>query len=533
MKNNLIFIALIILNIPIIAQINIENSKGVISYISAQNVYTKFESTKGLEAGDTLYSIQNDKMLPAIVVTNLSSISCVGKAMEGYIPVLNATIIAKKRIFTPSIDVISQKTKNAIAINDVEIEKGTKKEDKKEDGKQKQRIDGKIALSSYSNASSEGQGYQRFRYNVSLNADHIGNSNLSADSYVSFTHKLGDWKGFNDALRVYSLNAKYDLNKTASLSLGRKINLNMANIGAVDGLQFENNGKNFSYGALVGYRPDTYTYGFNSQLLQFGAFIGHKSESKKGYSQISLGLFNQMNNLNTDRRFAYLQHSNSLLKNVDLFCSFEIDLYSIVNNQPVTTFDLTSTYISLRYKPIKKLSLSLNYDARKNIYYYETFKNIADSIFDKETRQGFRFQTTYRPFNYVIMGLNAGFRMPTNATNYSVNGYGYITHTNLPWINASATINFTALNTGYLNGLIYGGSLSRDLYNGKLYADLSYRFVNYQFANAAAPLKQHIGELSFSWRLKKKLMLSTDFEATFDSNSNLSGRLFLNLTQRF
>jgi hypothetical protein len=495
-------------------------------------VYSKFENTQGIHIGDTLYTTLADQLKAAIVVKNISSISCVGTPINGYIPMLNAVVIAKKVILKPSIDVISQKTKTAIAVNDLEIEKSAKK-DVKDDKSIKQRIDGKIAISSYSNASSEGQGYQRFRYNLSLNAEHIANSNFSADSYISFTHKLGEWNGINDALRIYSLSTKYDISKTANVSIGRKINLNMANIGAVDGLQFENNGKNFSYGALIGYRPDTYTYGFNSKLLQYGAFIAHKSQSEKGSTQTSLGLFNQLNNLNTDRRFAYLQHSNSLLKNVDLFCSFEIDLYSIVNNKPTTSFDLTSTYISLRYKPFKKLSLSLNYDARKNVYYYETFKNVADSIFDKETRQGFRFQTTYRPFNKVIIGANAGYRLPTTTNNYSINGYGYLTHTNIPWINASATINFTALRTSYVNGTIYGGNLSRDLYKGKVYADLSYRYVNYQFTNSAEPLKQNIGELSFSWRIKKKLMLSADIEGTFDSNSNLSGRLFLNLTKRF
>jgi hypothetical protein len=532
MRNFIIIITLIIVNINTIAQTSVEYSRGQVSFVSSQNVYSKFDNTQGIQIGDTLYTSLADKLKAAILVKNISSISCVGIPINGYIPVLNAVVIAKKIILKPSIDVITQKTKTAIAVNDVAIEKSTTK-DEKEDKEIKQRIDGKIAVSSYSNASTEGQGYQRFRYNLSLNASNIVDSKFSAETYLSFTHKLGDWQGINEAMRIYSLNAKYDISKTATVSIGRKINLNMANIGAVDGLQFENNGKNFSYGALVGYRPDTYTYGFNSKLLQYGAFIAHKSQSEKGSTQTSIGLFNQLNNLNTDRRFAYLQHSNSLLKNVDLFCSFEIDLYSVVNNQPTTSFDLTSTYISLRYKPFKKLSLSLNYDARKNVYYYETFKNIADSIFDKETRQGFRFQTTYRPFNKVIFGANAGYRLPTTTNNYSLNGYSYLTYTNIPWINASATINFTALRTSYVNGTIYGGNLSRDLYKGKIYADLSYRYVNYQFTNSAAPLKQNIGELSFSWRIKKKLMLSTDFEATFDSNSNLSGRLFLNLTQRF
>lgn len=530
--SNTYFLILIFLliNIGSFAQLSGEFIKGQVSFISSQNVYVKFENTQGIQIGDTLFAVTNDKIQPAVVVKNLSSISCVGTPVDGIILSLSDHIVARKKGEKPSIDVIAQESKVSIAVNDIAIEHAEKKKETKDS---RQEINGKVSVSSYSNASTDYSSYQRFRYNISLNAEHIANTNLSAETYISFTHKINEWTGVNDALRIYSLAANYDIGKTASVTLGRKINLNMANIGAIDGLQFENAGKHFSYGAIIGSRPDTYNYGFNPNLLQFGAFIGHRIQSEKGNIQTSVALFNQMNNLVTDRRFAYIQHTNSMLKNLDLFCSFEVDLYAVINHQPTTKADLTSTYISLRYKPIKKLSLSLSYDARKNIYYYETFKNIADSIFDKETRQGIRFQTIYRPYKNVIWGGTIGYRLPTTTYNSSLNGNTYLTYTDVPIIGATATVNFTALKTAYVNGLIYGGSLSRDLYKGKIYADLSYRYIDYTFTNSANPLKQNVAELGISWRVMKKLMLSADFENTFETNGNYSGRLFLNITQRF
>ena len=261
-------------------------------------------------------------------------------------------------------------------------------------------------------------------------------------------------------LRIYNLSLKYDFDKTSSIVLGRKININTANIGAVDGLQFEKNFKSFSMGALVGTRPNDSPYGFDSKLLQYGAFVGHHIENRYGYAQSSVGFFNQTNNFITDRRYLYIQHANSLLKNLDFFGSTEIDLYSVENNTPVTDFSLTSLYLSLNYRPVNNLTLSLSYDARKNVYYYETFKNRIDSTLEKETRQGLRFRFNYRPFKYFSWGGNAGYRLQTPTSDESMNAISYLTYSKLPFINAWITLTGTALKTAGFSGFVYGGSLS-------------------------------------------------------------------------
>ena len=51
--------------------------EGTISYMTSQNVYVKFPSTKNIKEGDTLFVKQGEKILPGLVVNSLSSISCV------------------------------------------------------------------------------------------------------------------------------------------------------------------------------------------------------------------------------------------------------------------------------------------------------------------------------------------------------------------------------------------------------------------------------------------------------------------------
>jgi hypothetical protein len=80
--------------------------------------------------------------------------------------------------------------------------------------------------------------------------------------------------------------------------------------------------------------------------------------------------------------------------------------------------------------------------------------------------------------------------------------------------------------------MVYGISLSRDLFSGKIYTSVEYRLVNYTYKRSNISLRQDIAELSLSWRIAKKLTFSADYEATYEKDNNL-GRVFLNITQRF
>jgi hypothetical protein len=54
-----------------------ESNEGAISFMTTQNIYVKFQSTNNILAGDTLFIIQDTKMIPVLIVRDLSSISCV------------------------------------------------------------------------------------------------------------------------------------------------------------------------------------------------------------------------------------------------------------------------------------------------------------------------------------------------------------------------------------------------------------------------------------------------------------------------
>ncbi len=63
------------------SQTSARQAEGTISYITSQHVYVKFASTKDLSTGDTLFITRNGKLIPALKVTTLSSISCACEPM--------------------------------------------------------------------------------------------------------------------------------------------------------------------------------------------------------------------------------------------------------------------------------------------------------------------------------------------------------------------------------------------------------------------------------------------------------------------
>lgn len=508
---------------------------GAVSYITGKSIYVKFESTTGIEKGDTLFTLNDGKLVPALIVQHKSSISCLCNPI-GDLSFKVSDIIISNRSDLKINDAPKIQPENQIEkdVNEMVL---TAAKTENPNPKSSQKINGRLSLSSYSNFSNAaGNDLHRFRYTLSMKAYNVSDSKISAETYISFSHKLNQWDvvqdNLNNALKIYSLAINYAFNETTSLWAGRKINPKIANVGAVDGLQFQKQFNHFFVGAVAGTRPDFQDYGFNPNLFEYGAYIGQSNKVKNGFVQTSLAFFEQRNSSKIDRRFVYFQHSNSSLKNINIFSSFELDLYKLENGEPKNTVSLIGLYLSTRYRFSRRLSFFGSYDSRQNVIYYETFKNYADRILQLASRQGIRFRINYRPINYLNLGLTVGTRFRKDDPRPTKTINGNATYSRIPGINASFTLSTNLMQTSYLNGQVFGARLSKDILQGKLYTSLNYRWVNFNYINSISNLKQNIGEIDFSYHFNKKLYLSVNFEATFQEKDNFN-RVYLNLRRKF
>jgi hypothetical protein len=509
--------------------------EGKVEYISSQFIYVQFKNTEGLNSGDTLFIKSRGKYSPQLVIETLSSRSCATKSLSKKmvvgVEVFGFIKLEEKKNeltrFEPSVD--KRKSIEIVKVDTAEFI-GFKKMNR--------GIYGRFSLSGYSNISNApGQlDYQSWRYSLSLNADHINNSKFSFSNYITFRYRASEWNyiksNISDALKIYDISLKYDINSVTNVLVGRKINRKVANIGAVDGIQFETIYKKFAIGGILGSRPDYSDYGFNSDLLQIGGYINRTDSIGNGAMQNTISIFQQMNNSFTDRRFLYLQHNNNIIANTSLFLSSEIDLFEKKNNKSNNDPRFTSLYLSLRYSPVRWFSTSVSFDARKNVIYYETFKNYVDQLVESALRQGFRLRVNLRPIKYVFASVYSGYRFRDSDVRPTRNIGGSLTHSRLPYLNLSANLSYINLVTNYLDGNIIGVRLSKDIFDGLVYATVGYKNVDYTFTTTNSKLLQDIIQLDLSFRINKTNSFSISFEGTYEGKTSYSN-IYANFSTRF
>lgn len=520
------------------AQDRIVLETGTVSFISTKNVYVKFKNTKFINLGDSLFIDQAGVLIPVLVVENKSSSSTVCKVIGNKSVKTKVAIIARTIIPEEKPKVEEQSKEVVTTIPDVVINNDPviKAEDDQveEDVLFKEKIKGRISAASYSNVSNYANRH-RMRYAFSLRAYNIKNSRFSTEGYITFRHTLNDSTSFAEALKVYNLNVKYEFSKNTHLTFGRKINLKFSSMGAIDGLQFQKGWGAFSAGLIVGTRPDFRDYSLNTNLLQYGAYASYGSLNPAKFAQTTLGFIEQTNQGKTDRRFLYFQHSSTLAKNLNFFGSMEVDLFANVDSVVTNTAQLTNLYASLRYRFSKKFRVSISYDTRKNIIYYESYKNFIDQLIDDETRQGLRFGLSHRVSKKISWGANVNIRFQQSQRNPARNVSGYINYNNIPFIKARVNLRASFLQTDYIQSQVFGARLSKEFIRGRLSGDLYYRWVDYKYLMADRVVHQNIAGASLSIRIQKQLSLHLFYEGVQDNSKNKIqyNRVNVKLIKRF
>jgi hypothetical protein len=511
-----------------------EEREGIVTYRSAQNIYVKFDKTEGIEVNDTLY-LQNKT--PAVLVKFISSRSVAGDIINAVNVKIGDKMIAYITISDSTKE--EEEIKNEVAPkNESEMpDVRTIKNNSTIGARGRKTYNGRLSINSYSNSSSlGGRGdYQRWRYSLSFSATNIKETGITFNSYMIFSYRGDEWNKVTEDLgrywKVYELGIKYEIDKKNKLWLGRNINRRVSNLGTSDGIQFEHSFSNYSAGIIAGSRPDINNMGLNAKLFQAGAYISRGDTLEGKNIEGSAGIFQQTNDFKTDRRFIYLQHSNNLINNISFFLSTEVDLYEKISGDEKNNLSLTSIFLSIRYNPIKIISLSATYDARKNIIYYETNKSFIDSLFENETRQGVRLSANVRPLNNLVFGMSGGYRHQKGDKRSSSNYTIFANYSKFPVFNSNINFNLTSLKTGYLNGTTYGIRLNKDFEDPSIGVAAGFRKVIYKFERGGGEMvsDEITGELNF--RINREISINVFYEGSYQKDINF-GRLVLGVTGR-
>lgn len=516
-------------------------NEGKVSYVTTSQVYIRFGSTDGIEKGDTLFLVENGKDKSSLTVSQKSSTSCVGKPQDATVWHVG-DVVRQYKIRTAKSE---SKPDNEVnlpvppAVIPSEVSDSSSQllaKINQRSSTRKQLINGRLTFSTNGSVNpGDENNFQRIRTVFSMNIKNLASSPVSLESYVTYRHRYGIDQvntGFYDDFKVFGLSANYDNGGRYTFTLGRKINPYMANMGAMDGVQAAARLGKYQLGAFAGTRPDFNDFSFNAGLPQFGAFIARTDTLGGQAAQTSIAFAEQMNDFRTDRRFLYVQHNNSVLRNMNIFLSSEVDLFKNVNGITDLRPSLTSLYASLRYRVRKNLSVSASYDNRRNVIYYESYQTYVDQLLAQETRQGLRFQVNYSPLKFVSLNASAFLRYQGSNPSPTKNWTGAVNLSNLAGKGSYMSLTINVLESYYFKGTISGFRLSENLFKGRLNAEVQYRHVNYAFFSSESDLKQHIGGINLSINLLKKTTLTCSYEGTFQQSGDWH-RYFVTVIQRF
>ncbi len=203
--------------------------------------------------------------------------------------------------------------------------------------------------------------------------------------------------------------------------------------------------------------------------------------------------------------------SIQLFLHARIFLSSEIDLFKKNLVKAKGDFSFTSLFISANIRPSSIFSLYLSYDARKNVIYYETFKSFADSIFENETRQGFRARLTLKPVGRLYIGANYGYRFRPGDVKPSHNYGGYVTYSSIPFVDLSSTVSYTKLKTNYIDGDVWGIRFLKPIVYG-LDLSMMFRHTRYKFSSNIDDLQQRSLSVDLMITLLRPVSINLAYE---------------------
>ena len=514
------YILLIIMSLPF-ASMHAQDGnqiEGEVSFTNSTNIYIRFANTSKISLGDTIFT-GADKNIPCLRISMKSSSSVVCERINDCDlkrgSKINYTI---KQIELEELpEELETEGNNLTEILDTLADQ-TIVTAEEYNPYFRERIRARISAGNFSNISPyENSDRHRFMTRFSLRADHINDSKVSIDAYVNYRQNFlqqpvsADYQ--TKFFRVYNAAVKYSFDSTMVLSLGRQVNRKFSSVGSIDGLQFEKTMGNLSVGLIGGFKPDINHFELNTNLLQYGGYLNYQLRQNRNYVSATLGLMEQRNNGLIDRRYLYFQNNSSLGSKLNLFVAAELDIYSNVGGLVKTKFRLSNLFTTLRFRPTRKVNISLSYDNRKRILYYETYKTEIEQILEDDiARQGLRLRVNWRALRYINTGVSVSRRFQSDQQNASENINFYLSHSKLPGLNANLTVRVNLNQSNYLQSRMASISLNKNLINKKLQARIYYRLVNYRYLESTRSVNQYYIGTNMFYRLNKTMRLGVSVE---------------------
>ena len=458
----LILLTFLALHMPALAG---NKSRFSISYVSGTTIYIGAGRLQGIAIGDTAKIIHaNVEIGTATIFAMADSSSALRIVSQSGTIAAGDTAIIQLEITEPQSNMRNQDTTQVPMISKI-IPLA-------ENASRENILTGRAAIQ-YNFISAE-----ESKFNLSqpagmlmLNVANLFSSGtvLSFDDR-SFYDKSNDYSLYGNASGfqhyLYQASLVRDLpDASIGYGVGRLTSRFVGGIGTFDGAEFYYRMSNFTAGVLGGAAANVPS-SLNFAGTRTALFLNYHSSSDFFHQYdgtIAYGL--QMLNGYLDRDFLYLQNSLSLGTKLYLYENTEIDMSQQSIGARETAFNFSDTYFSANYYLAQMLSASVGYDASRDIYLFQSMKNVPDSLIDRNILQGYRGSLTAHFPGMITISANATLNTRSDYARDEHTLGGSLRASDIFGSDINAGVNYLDMVGVFSNGHDFSGDIDRTLFD--------------------------------------------------------------------
>jgi hypothetical protein len=287
------------------------------------------------------------------------------------------------------------------------------------------------------------------------------------------THTDGETSDYGQT-RAYRLSAAWQRpGSSLRVAAGRQMSPKFASVSLFDGLLVEYLKPRTSFGVFAGSQPDPVTYGFSSEIMEYGAYAQWRERPGSSlHWSLAGGAIASYASGTSNREYLFFRAQTSAHRFYG-YASQEIDWNRGWKSQvEATSLSLTSTYLNLRYQIDPRFSVYGGYDNRRRVRLYRD-RETRESEFDDSYRQGLLGGVDARVLRPLRMGLGVSHQVGEpagNARSYTLSLNWLVSHPTVLELATRHTRYLGPWVEGWLNSFSlshgFGSRLDAGLYGG-------------------------------------------------------------------
>jgi hypothetical protein len=203
-----------------------------------------------------------------------------------------------------------------------------------------------------------------------------------------------------------------------------------------------------------------------------------------------------------------------------LYETTEIDMSQLSKGVRKTAFNFSDTYFSANYYPTEWLFANIGYDASRDIYLFQSMKNIPDSLIDRNILQGYRASLTAHLPDMITISANATFNTRSDFSRDEHTLGGSARASDIFDTDINASVRYLNMVGVFTNGQDFSADLDRNFFDR---LSMTLRYDSYNISVSTLQQTYRTQTLSgflnydFSARLYSSVEIDDIIDATMNS----------------